>query len=266
MIEIFSWKNKRINKKELSLFIDFYEKNYLFTSKIVGYEEKKEELLHRRTVNCIQFTRWIKENYPEDAYSKCYWKRKNNIMTCSCRTMYGGIEYIHIWTFSQEIISTIEKAVDAKTEYLVIDLRDNCGGAIEVLIKTISYFLRGTGTLEIQDKNALKEYKIIGYGKLYRKIFILVNGNTMSCAEIMMMVLYENMENIYIVGGPTYMKDTGQITIQKGNMVLSITNFYWYVSGKNIKYFWEQSGERIIGIGEEFSEQHMMQYIYSHLI
>ncbi len=265
MIRIFSWKNKKIKKEDLLLFVDFYEKKYLFFSEIPEYEERKKELLHRKSVDCMQFTEWLKGNYPEDVYSKCYLKSKGNLKFCSCRTMYGGIEYIHIWAFGEEIIPTIEKAVDVKTDYLVIDLRDNCGGSVEVLTRCFSYFLKGKGSIEIQDRNECKKYNVVGNGRLYRKIFLLVNEHTMSCAEILMMVLYENMENVYIVGGPTFMKDKGQTTVGKGKTVLSITNFHWYISGKSIRDFWKQVGERMIGVEEDLSEQDMMEFVYSHL-
>lgn len=202
----------------------------------------------------------------EDVYSKCYLKSKGSLKSCSCRTMYGGIEYIHIWAFCEEIIPTIEKVVNVKTNYLVIDLRDNCGGSVNVLIKCVDYFLKGNGSIEIQDRDECKKYNVIGKGRLYRKIFLLVNENTMSCAEILMMVLYENMKNVYIVGGPTFMKDKGQATVERGKAVLSVTNFFWYVSGKDIKNFWKQPKERIFGNGEHLSERDMMEYVYSHIV
>lgn len=266
MIKIFSSKNKKIRKKNLLFFLEFYEKKYLFWGEIPEYAERKRELLKKRRVDCLQFTRWLKENYQKDLYSKCYLKSEGKLKSCSCRTMYGGIEYIHIWAFCEEIIPVIEKAANVKADYLVIDLRDNCGGSVGVLTKSLSCLLKGMGSVEIRDRNEYKKIHIAGTGRVYRKIFILVNENTMSCAEILMMVLYENMENTYIIGGPTFMKDKGQATIGKGKTILSVTNFCWYVSGKNIKGFWRQSGERIIGTGEHLGEQDMMKLVYSQML
>ena len=265
MIRIFSGKNNRIKMEEILLFLNFYEEKYLFFAEISEYEERKKELLQRKSVDCMQFTGWLKENYPKDVYSKCYLKRRGNIKFCSYRTMYGGIGYIHIWVFDEEIIPAIKKLTNMKTDYLIIDLRDNCGGSVDVLINSFSYFLKGKGTIEIQDRNSYKSYNVVGDAGSYRKIFLLVNKNTMSCAEILMMVLYENMKNVYIVGGPTFMKDKGQITMRGGKVVLSITNFNWYVSGKKIKDFWKQPGERVFEINKNLSEQDMVKFVYSQL-
>lgn len=257
--------NKRIKKADLLCFLDFYEKNYLFFSEVKEYDEKKKRLLQSKNVNCNQFTKWLKENYSEDVYSKCYMIKKRNTMSCRCRTMYGGIEYIHILSFCEEIIPFIERAVSVDADYLVIDLRDNCGGSVGVLTKCLPYFLAGNGTIELQSRNGFQTINVVGAGRPFRKIFLLVNENTMSCAEMLMMVLYENMENVYVVGGLSFMKDKGQATIKKGKLVASVTNFYWYVSGKKINDFWMLPEKRKIGVGQHLSEDEMMNIIYSHL-
>lgn len=265
MIRIFSWKSKKIKKKILRSFIDFYEKQYLFFSEIPLYEERKENLIKKKRVDCQQFATWIRENYPDDVYSKCYMGNKKKQGICCCRTMYGGLEYIYFAAFREDIIPVIEKAVSAKADYLVLDLRNNCGGSLDILRKCLPFFLKGNGTIEIKKNNTYEIISMDGNARAFKKIFLMVNENTMSCAEILMMVLYENMENVYIIGGPTYGKDKGQITMRKEKMVLSITHFYWYVSGRNIEEFWKQSGNRIVGVKEKLSEQEMIEYIYINI-
>lgn len=267
MIRIFSRKNKQIPKKVLREFIDFYEKRYFYFSEIKDYEKRKKELLSRKSVSIVQFTEWMRENYPKDCYTKCsiqpVLKNKNRLV-CS-RRMYGEVLYIQLYAFSSETVQEMERAMETAAKYLVLDLRDNCGGAVEALVRCIGLFIQADNAFEIRCSNSVTTYNSTGKGVDYKKIFLLVNGNTMSCAEILMMVLYKNMKNVFIIGGPTFLKEKGQITVKKGKIVLSVTNFLWFVRKESVSEFWENSRERILSRNEELNFYKIMELVYSNL-
>jgi len=71
----------------------------------------------------------------------------------------------------------------------------------------------------------------------FKKIFILVNQNTSSSAEIFALSLKMNLDNVLIVGSKTFGKDVGQTTIvdKQYKFILNFTTFHWNVNGYTTK-------------------------------
>ena len=68
----------------------------------------------------------------------------------------------------------------------------------------------------------------------FEKIFIIVNNNTMSSAEILAYSLKVNLEETIILGKDTFNKNFGQIQLvnKKYKYVFSIPTNFWDVCGK----------------------------------
>lgn len=161
-----------------------------------------------------------------------------------------------------------KKALLPKRDYLVLDLRSNCGGSVEAAQKIINYFVENKNHFQIQGRKTSKIYGSYENKLLsnYKYIFILVNRFTMSSAEIIMMSLYMHLNNVIIIGEKTYKKQYGQITLSDSRcgLMVSYTGFEWNVDNCNIIQFWEKADtlDRIY-ILDLISDDEYMKKVYS---
>jgi carboxyl-terminal processing protease len=127
--------------------------------------------------------------------------------------------------FNEETPVKIEEKISeinsANYKNLIVDLRDNSGGAFEPALRTIELFLpKGSVILKTQDRNGkLEEHKSVkNLLNSNVKIFVLVDKNTSSSAEFFTASLKENKQ-AKVVGDKTFGKWTAQ-------MVESLPNQY----------------------------------------
>jgi carboxyl-terminal processing protease len=126
--------------------------------------------------------------------------------------------YIKITSFEQSAVDDFKEALDSLGEIdnLVLDLRDNGGGDIELAKELMNIFLPdGTiATLESTDKelNGTK-YTLDAGNELKYNIVVLVNENTASASEIMTSYIQENKYGV-VVGQTTYGKGIYQCLME----------------------------------------------------
>lgn len=118
--------------------------------------------------------------------------------------------------------------------FLIIDLRNSNGGYIKTCISICDIFLRDCEIVKLMYKNKRVSYYADKNNFKFEKIFIIVNNNTMSSAEILAYSLKVNLEETIILGEDTFNKNFGQIQLvnKKYKYVFSIPTFFWDVCGK----------------------------------
>lgn len=139
----------------------------------------------------------------------------------------------------EEKISEIN---NANYKNLIIDLRDNSGGAFDPALKTTELFLsKGTIMLKTQDRNGkLEEHKSTkGLLNTNIKIFVLVDKNTSSSAEFFTASMKENRQ-AKIIGEKTFGKWTAQ-------MVETLPNHY--AIKYTVKQFLTSEGKNYQDVG-----------------
>ena len=117
-----------------------------------------------------------------------------------------------------------------KVDKLIIDLRDNTGGLLSQAESLSDLFVeKGKNIYQIKDKNGyITPYKAQeGVYRKFKKIVVLVNGNSASASEVLALALKESA-NATIVGVKTFGKGTVQQTkmLDSGAMV-KYTSSYW---------------------------------------
>ena len=142
------------------------------------------------------------------------------------------IGYLAITTFSR----TLEEQVRSALKYLennnmtslIIDLRDNTGGFLDVAHSVASIFLpKGSIIYSLNEKNKITDYKDTTNERKEYKIAILTNKSTASASEILTAALKDNY-GAKIVGKTTYGKGKVQQTMKlNGGSMVKYTSAYW---------------------------------------
>ncbi len=132
------------------------------------------------------------------------------------------IGYIEVSIFAQNTYEQFKDKLDelekAGIDSLIIDLRDNSGGHLEVAKEIAGLFLDKTHVIyQTQNKTTTKKVYSSGKETKSYKIVILSNGNSASASEIVMAALQEEYGAI-IIGNKSFGKGTIQelVTAEDG--------------------------------------------------
>lgn len=145
----------------------------------------------------------------------------------------GNVGYIKIETFSLTTVDQVKKCLDSfdeKVRSLVIDVRDNTGGYLNVAYDLSELFVeKGKNIYQIKyrDGKAI-EYKAVDdiYRK-YNKIAVLINESSASASEIFALAIKESADGI-LVGVKSYGKGTVQETVSlESGAMAKYTSAYW---------------------------------------
>ena len=183
--------------------------------------------------------------------------------------IYGNIAYIRLATFSKcvsfDIATKIENAIikigKDNVEGIVLDVRNNPGGALDASVNISSIFLkegkevvsikgRGTKRASYQSRDTLKcgdggifkeayKFKDKDHKKLLKSlpIIVLVNLGSASASEIVAGAIQDNKRGL-IVGSKTFGKGSVQslIPLNKGSSAIKLTIALYYTpSGISIQ-------------------------------
>lgn len=160
-----------------------------------------------------------------------------NVPTVSSKMLDNQVGYIEVVQFDAVTSDQFKKAVDDLTEKgmkkLVIDLRDNPGGLVNVAVDMLDYMLPDGLLVYTADKNGIgdKYYSKDGH-EVDLPTAILVNGNSASASEIFTGA-YKDFKRATIVGTKTYGKGIVQnvIPLGDGTAVKITTQHYYTPSG-----------------------------------
>lgn len=149
----------------------------------------------------------------------------------------GGIGYIMITQFTS---STWSKVVEALKDYqrrgldkLVIDLRSNPGGEINVALSIADCFIKEGELLSIYYKNCEPEVYYASPRTLVddgMKVVVLTNGQTASSSEILTGALKDN-GRATIIGGKTFGKGIMQLVSPFDEGYISLTEASFQTAG-----------------------------------
>lgn len=154
---------------------------------------------------------------------------------------YGNVGYLEIDTFSVSTLSQIQNALDKyddNIKSLVIDVRDNTGGYLNIANDIVDLFLdKGKVIYKLKDRNGkiTSHYSKTSKYKSFDKIVVIINGNSASASEILALALKENL-NATIIGMKSFGKGSVQETKQlsSGAMVKYTTSYWLSPNGNSI--------------------------------
>lgn len=145
----------------------------------------------------------------------------------------NNIAYIQIFNFSESLIGefnkTVQKIIKSNANKIILDLRNNPGGYLEVAQEIASWFLKRGEVITQEDFGDKKDfYRSFGYEILGKfPIVILVNEGSASASEILAGAL-RDLKNVPLVGTKTFGKGSVQILENfKDGSSLKITIAKW---------------------------------------
>jgi carboxyl-terminal processing protease len=132
-----------------------------------------------------------------------------------------GVGYMWIPDFEEDIGSLVTDGLTellaSSVSRLVLDLRDNPGGFVDSAIEVASQFIEGGVVVETVGPGQDFEYEAETGGLATDlDIVVLVNGGTISAAEILATALRDRRGS-EIIGEPTFGKDAVQIAFELDN-------------------------------------------------
>lgn len=145
-----------------------------------------------------------------------------------------SIAYLKIYQFNQflpeEFKKAAEKILKSSTQKIILDLRNNPGGILEIVQQISGWFFSKKEVLVWQDEgeNKKKPYWTIGTGRLaHYPLVVLINIGSASGAEILAGGL-RDLRNILLIGEQSFGKGSVQESILlSDNSSLKITTSKW---------------------------------------
>jgi len=147
----------------------------------------------------------------------------------------GDIAYIRLYQFSEKASTDFRKAaleiLRSPTKKIVLDLRNNPGGYLEVSRDIASFFLKKDSLVAIEDFGGIKEQKkyITSGNDIFSNmpLVILINQGSASASEILAGALRDNRQ-IKLIGETSFGKGSvQQIENLEGGSSLKITVAKW---------------------------------------
>ena len=164
--------------------------------------------------------------------------------------LQSGIGYIRVSAFEEktgrDIRDAIEKLGGAKLTGLVLDLRNNPGGAVTSALETASLFLKpGQAILSAKGRNVQETTERVPAGATPYTVplSVIVNGKTASASEIVSGALQDH-DRATIVGEPSFGKGLVQSVYplaEKTGLALT-TALYYTASGRSIQKPFHEEG------------------------
>lgn len=153
-----------------------------------------------------------------------------------------AIGYLRVASFDEstarDMKDAIEKLGGAKLKGLVLDLRNNPGGAVSSALDAASLFLQpGQVILSAKGRRVGAEEKVPTISTPYTfPVSIIVTAKTASAAEILSGALQDH-DRAVIVGEPTFGKGLVQnvMPLREGTALALTTAFYYTPSGRSIQ-------------------------------
>ncbi len=229
--------------------VDFVKENYLYVKQIAAFEDKSKAFMNKKQVNLQDIQDYIDAIKVEgdiftlvvggDEYEAL--ANRKDADHISYKRLDKNKEYIRINSFDYDvglafktILNKIEKP-ESKT--LIIDLRDNGGGLIDISNDILDYLLPGCMTSFIIDRDGyISPYYSNENQTAFEKIIVMVNEHSASSSELLALGLKKYLNNVVIIGRPTVGKGVGQIIYEdkKRKYIIYLVNHHWNVKEENI--------------------------------
>ncbi|MGC8819838.1 MAG: S41 family peptidase [Fervidobacterium sp.] len=159
-------------------------------------------------------------------------------------TTYNGkkVGYILLTKFNEPVPTELQRALrklyDQNIQALILDLRNNPGGLLDVAIQVSNYFLdAGKVIVSVKDRNGKITDRYISQGNNYPNVpmAVLINNGSASASEIVSAALKEN-GRATLIGQKTFGKGSVQrgFPLSNGGTVFLTIAHYLTPSGKDI--------------------------------
>lgn len=144
--------------------------------------------------------------------------------------LLGDILYIHLFSFNDYSGRDIEKTLkkyEGKYKKILLDLRDNGGGTLDAAVDVSSLFFSAPKIVSTIDGKEPKKYLSYGKKNVDIPVYILVNWQTASAAEILASALHTHLK-APIFGTQTYGKGSVQELFSLSNGAqIKVTTAHW---------------------------------------
>lgn len=158
---------------------------------------------------------------------------KVEVPSVYCRMLEGAMGYIQISQFTEVTPSQFENAYESllssKMKGLIVDLRENPGGLLSSVCKTVEQILPEGLIVYTEDKQGNRiEYKSDGETPIKIPLVVLINENSASAAEVFSGAV-KDYGIAMLVGTTTFGKGIVQkyFPFQDGSAVkITIANYY----------------------------------------
>lgn len=156
----------------------------------------------------------------------------------SGKMLDGGISYIRISMFeghcTEQLKTALDNAKNSGAKGIIFDVRNNPGGALDIITNCVDQILDEGIILTVRDKNGKEEvYKAKDKEKIDLPIVILTNAQTASAAEVFTSSLHDNGK-AYTVGTKTYGKGVVQTVFDLGDKSIAKITTAKYFTPKNV--------------------------------
>ncbi|MFI6446089.1 S41 family peptidase [Kitasatospora sp. NPDC050543] len=121
----------------------------------------------------------------------------------------AGVVRITVRGFTSGVAQQVRAAVRGAKAGVVLDLRGNSGGLVEEAVGTASVFLDGGPVASYQERGERRELTAARGGDTTTPLVVLVDGGTMSAAELLTGALQDRCRAV-VVGARTFGKGTVQ--------------------------------------------------------
>ncbi len=156
----------------------------------------------------------------------------------SGKMLDGGISYIRISMFeghcAEQLKTVLDNAKNSGAKGIIFDVRNNPGGALDIITNCVDQILDEGIILTVRDKNGKENvYKAKDKEKIDLPIVILTNAQTASAAEVFTSSLHDNGK-AYTVGTKTYGKGVVQTIFDLGDKSIAKITTAKYFTPKNV--------------------------------
>ncbi len=173
-------------------------------------------------------------------------RAKVTVPTVEYGMLDSKVAYLKITEFSQSTLTAVEEALEALEKdgmkSLIIDLRDNPGGDVDVTLSIADLFIDGSKLLSVSYKDSSQDVTYVASkGTVVDedvKVAILINEGTASSAEILSSTMRDN-GRAKLFGATSYGKGIMQQISSFGEGYTSVT----------VASFVPPSGDTIHGVG-----------------
>ena len=148
----------------------------------------------------------------------------------------GNVAYVQIFQFDMILSNDFKKIAkeitDQKAQRIVLDLRGNPGGYLDVAQDIAGWFLKKGSTVTIEDFGSSNKpqqiYTSEGSGQFTNyPVVVLINEGSASASEILAGALRDN-RNVKLVGAKSFGKGSVQTIVNlRGGSILKITIAKW---------------------------------------
>ncbi|MDP8253459.1 MAG: S41 family peptidase [Candidatus Kaelpia aquatica] len=157
------------------------------------------------------------------------------------RVINDDIGYIKILEFQENTLPDFKKALksfkDKKIEGLIVDLRNNPGGLLDIAVAITSEFLpKGDLVVYTQGRNAKQDMRFHSGGGSFIKapLIVLINKGSASGSEILAGAIKDNNRGL-IIGQTSFGKASVQTIIPlKDNSAVRLTTAHYYTPSGNL--------------------------------